>query len=137
MASVSLAILAEGKAFNGQTDEALAHLREAAESVSHPGERYFQSELYRLGGEILLGSSHANSRSTAERCFNKAIVCAQEQAAKSWELRAVISLARLHRDDGNAKLAEVALSPSYSWFHSCPDTADLVEARSVMDAVRS
>jgi predicted ATPase len=104
--------------------------------VEHSGERYYESELQRLRGELLLADGRASDAGEIEGCFRKAIEVARQQDAKAWELRATMSLARLldkqgRRDDARAMLAEI-----YSWFTEGFDTADLIEAKAVLEELK-
>jgi predicted ATPase len=93
-----------------------------------------KAELYRLKGELLL-LQNASGAAEAESCFREAIEIAQRQRAKSWELRATMSLARLlasqgHRDEARTMLAEI-----YNWFTEGFDTADLKDAKALLEAL--
>ena len=89
-----LALLAEACAKGGQAEEGLSILAEALATVHNTGERFYEAELYRLKGELLLAQS-AHQTAEAEACFHQALDIARLQQAKSLELRAVMSLARL------------------------------------------
>jgi predicted ATPase len=95
-------------------------------------ERYYEAELHRLRGELLLMRSDAD-REGAERCFRKAIDIARRQRAKSWELRATTSLARLLRDTDRRDEARSMLAEIYNWFTEGFDTRDLKEAKTLLD----
>jgi len=90
--------------------------------------------LYRLKGELLLQQSSGNS-TEAEVCFHHAINIAQSQQAKSWELRAATSLARLWHQQGKRQEAHDLLAPVYEWFTEGFDTADLQDAKALLDAL--
>ena len=90
------------------------------------------AELHRLQGEVLLGMSDG-SRERAEACFRCGLQIARDQKAKSLELRAATSLARLWRDQGKSTEARALLAPVYGWFTEGFDTLDLVEARALLD----
>src|SRR5262249_18696231 len=94
-----LALLAQALDKSGKTEEALRVVEKAGAVARSNGERYYQSELYRLKGELLLKQS-TTAMTVAEACFHQSIKTAQEQKAKSLELRAVASLARLHQTQG-------------------------------------
>ena len=107
--------------------------------VQKTGERYYEAELYRLKGELTLQSKVQGLRfkvqsleSEAEDCFRKAITIARRQSAKSWELRAVMSLARLWQQQGKKKKARQILAEIYGWFTEGFDTKDLQEARALL-----
>jgi predicted ATPase len=106
----------------------------APSSVEHTGERRHEAELYRLKGELLLtwSTDHATE---AEACFRRALDVACRQQAKSWELRAAMSLARLWQRQGKRVEAYALLAPIYGWFTEGFDTADLQEAKALLEAL--
>jgi predicted ATPase len=116
----------------GQPEAGLTILTEALTLVYKTGERWYEPELYRLKGDLLLQQSPDNA-DEAESCFQQAITIAQNQSAKSWELRAATSLARLWQSQGKRKEAYNLLSPVYGWFTEGFDTADLIDARALLD----
>jgi predicted ATPase len=116
--------------------KALPLLTDAFERVEHTGERWFEAELHRCKGEVVLCLSEAN-RSEAERCFRKAMAVAKSQGAKLWELRAATSLARLWRGQGQRQKARELLAPVYGWFTEGFDTADLKDAKALLDDLPS
>jgi predicted ATPase/class 3 adenylate cyclase len=135
---------AEAFAEVGSTERALALLDEALEAVEKTGERFYEAELYRQKGELLLRSYSEGSElkdSTAqssrsceiERCFLKAISVAGRQQAKWFELRAATSLARLWRRQGMEEKAHTMLAKSYSWFTEGFDTADMKDAKLLLE----
>jgi predicted ATPase len=91
-----------------------------------------EPELHRLKGELLL-MQNAAAREEAEICFREAIEIAHDQQAKSWELRATISLSRVLRDSGRSDEARRMLGEIYNWFTEGFDTADLKEAKALLD----
>jgi predicted ATPase len=93
--------------------------------------RMDHAELYRLKGELLL--QDARGRPQAENCFRTSIEIAQRQQAKSWELRATTSLARLLRDTNRRDEARTRLAQIYGWFTEGFDTADLKDAKALLD----
>jgi predicted ATPase len=97
-------------------------------------EQFYQAELYRLKGELILqsGRAHPESGAEAEDCFIRALEAARRQKARSWELRASLSLARLLMKQGRRDEARTILSEIYSWFTEGFDTADLKEARALL-----
>jgi predicted ATPase len=109
-------------------------LTEALTLVDTTGERWYEPELYRLKGELLLQQSSDN-QDEAENCFQQAITVAQNQQAKSFELRAATSLARLWQQPGKRQAARDLLAPVYGWFTEGWDTADLKEAKALLDAL--
>jgi predicted ATPase len=108
----------------------LTLLDDALRIVEKTGERWFAAELYRHKGQLLLGQGHTEA---AEELYRKALSIAEEQGAKLWELRAAASLARLRRDQGSPAEARDLLAPVYSWFTEGFDTADLKEAKALLD----
>jgi predicted ATPase len=104
-------------------------LDRAAETAATTGECYFQAELYRLRGTVLAQTGEYE----AESWFHQAIDTARNQEAKSLELRAATSLARLWRDQGKRKEASDLLAPVYGWFTEGFDTADLKDAKALLD----
>jgi predicted ATPase len=128
----------------GRTEEGLGLLDEALEVVRINDERWWEAELYRLKGQLTLqqvqGSSFKfqippNPQAEAEACFLKAIEIAKKQQAKSWELRAATSLARLWQQQGKREEARQMLAEVYDWFTEGFDTADLKDAKALLDAL--
>ena len=126
-----LALLTEMYGGIGQAEEGLNTLGEALAAVHKSGERYWEAELYRLRGEILV-KSKVQRLSEAEIYFRQAIDIAQNQSAKSLELRAVTSLTRLWRHQGKKEEARQMLAEIYGWFTEGFDTADLKEAKALL-----
>jgi len=129
-----LALLAEAYGIMGQPAEGLTTLTEALTLVDTTGERWYEAEIHRLRGELLLQQSEDN-QAEAENCLQQAIVIAQNQEAKSLELRAATSLATLWQRQGKRHEAYHLLSPVYSWFTEGFDTADLQDAKTLLDAL--
>ena len=100
--------------------------------VDKTGERVHEAEIHRLKGELLLQQSPDNS-AEAETSFHQAITIAQNQSAKSWELRAATSLARLWWQQGKRDEARELLGDVYGWFTEGFDTADLKDAKALLD----
>jgi predicted ATPase len=125
----------------GQAEEGLTALAEALTVVHKSGERFYEAELYRLKGELTLqqgemhGSRSHDVEAEAEACFQKAIEITRKQHAKSLELRAVMSLARLWQQQGKRAEAHQLLSAIYGWFTEGFDTKDLQEAKSLLAAL--
>jgi predicted ATPase len=94
-------------------------------------ERWFEAEVNRVAGEIALRSPEADT-ARAQAYFERALAVARQQQAKSWELRAVMSLARLWRDQGKVRQARELLAPVYGWFTEGFDTRDLKEAKALL-----
>jgi class 3 adenylate cyclase/predicted ATPase len=125
-----LALLARTCEIAGQIDEAAMLLDEALEIVERTGERWFSAELNRLKGTQLAHQGHAEA---AAKLYLTALSIAREQEAKLWELRASVSLARLRVDQGRRAEARELLAPVYGWFTEGFDTADLEEARTLLE----
>jgi predicted ATPase len=126
-----LALLAEVYGKAEQAKEGRHVLTEALALVDKTGERFYEAELYRLKGELLLRQATPDTHQ-AETCFQQAIAIAQRQSAKSWELRAATSLARLWQRQGKRQDAYDLLAPVYEWFTEGFDTADLKEAKTLL-----
>jgi predicted ATPase len=127
-----LALLAEAHGMMRQPEEGLMVLTEALTLVDTTGERWYESEIYRLKGELLLQQNSAN-QAESENCFQQAIAIAQNQQAKSLELRAATSLARLWQQQGKSQEAHDLLAPVYHWFTEGFDTADLKDAKALLE----
>ena len=95
-------------------------------------ERWFEAEVNRIAGEIALKSPEPDA-AKAEAYFERALAVARQQQAKSWELRAAMSMARLWRDQGKRDEARDLLAPVYGWFTEGFDTLDLKEAKALLD----
>jgi class 3 adenylate cyclase/predicted ATPase len=127
--------LAEGCGGTGQIDEGLATVAEALRLVEKNDERFYEVEVWRIKGTLTLQSqaeSHKSKVGEAEECFLKAIEIAQKQQAKSLELRAVMSLARLWQSHGKTAEARQRLAEIYGWFTEGFDTKDLQEAKALL-----
>jgi DNA-binding winged helix-turn-helix (wHTH) protein/predicted ATPase len=131
-----LGLLAEAHGGVGQAVKGLRLLAEAHKEIAETHERFYEAELYRLQGELLLAQVGAKAQGTrcaeAEACFQHALAVARHQQAKSLELRAAMSLARLWQRQGKRIEARQVLAPVYSWFTEGLDTADLQEARALL-----
>jgi predicted ATPase/class 3 adenylate cyclase/DNA-binding winged helix-turn-helix (wHTH) protein len=126
-----LAFLAEAHGKVGQAEKGLSVLAEAVAAVHKTGERFYAAELYRLKGELLLVHS-AENHGAAEAYFQQALDVARRQQAKSWELRAAMSLSRLWQRQGKREQARELLAEVYNWFTEGFNTADLQEARTLL-----
>jgi predicted ATPase len=129
-----LTLLAEACMRIGQAAEGLPLLAEARSLVHSSGERRLEAEIHRLQGELLLAHSTEHG-AEAETSFRHALDVARHQQAKSLELRAAISLAHLWQQQGQRVTARNLLAPIYGWFSEGFDTADLQEARALLDAL--
>jgi adenylate cyclase len=124
--------VAYGKA--GRTDDALALVAEALALVERRDERWCEAEIHRVKGELLFESGGS---SEAETCFHRALEITRRQSAKSFELRATTSLARFLNEQGRQDEARRMLGEIYCWFTEGFETADLKDAKALLDAVSS
>jgi class 3 adenylate cyclase/predicted ATPase len=124
--------LAEAYGVVGQTEEGLRSVAEALELTEKTGFRVYEPELHRVQGELLLQQAGSDA-SQAEACFRKAIAIARSQQAKSWELRAATSLARLWQSQGKCQEGRELLVPVYEWFTEGFGTKDLQDAKALLD----
>jgi predicted ATPase len=116
----------------GQIDDALRCIDDAIEKVERRKEKWCEAEVHRIAGEIALKSPTPDP-TKAESYFERALAVARRQQAKSWELRAAMSMARLWRDQGKRDEARDLLAPVYGWFTEGFDTRDLKEAKALLD----
>jgi class 3 adenylate cyclase/tetratricopeptide (TPR) repeat protein len=116
----------------GQPDDARRSIDDAIDKVERSKEKWCEAEVHRIAGEIAL-KSLAPDREKAETYFDRALAVARQQQAKSWELRAAMSMARLWRDQGKTQQARELLAPVYGWFTEGFDTLDLKEAKALLD----
>ena len=130
--SYVLALLAEASTQVGQTSEGLEALAEALATLARSRVRWWEAELHRLRGELLRQSAVAQP-GEVEACFQQALTVARRQQAKSLELRAAMSLSRLWQQQGKQAEARELLAPIYGWFTEGFDTADLQEAKVLLD----
>jgi TOMM system kinase/cyclase fusion protein len=129
-----LVLLAETYGRAGQAEEGLRLLAEALVHVDTTGDVYWAVEVYGFKGELLLHQTIPDE-AQAEICLHQALDIARRQQTKSWELRAATSLARLWQQQGKRTEARALLAPIYGWFTEGFDTADLQEARVLLDAL--
>jgi predicted ATPase len=124
--------LARAYADLGQFDDASCYLADAIRTVEKTNERWYEPEVHRIGGEIALLTPNQDA-TTAEGYFQRALTVARQQQAKSWELRAAVSLARLWRSQGKVREARELLAPVYGWFTEGFNTRDLKEAKALLE----
>jgi predicted ATPase len=129
-----LTLLAEVCGRCGQAEERLSLLDEALAAVRKTGERWYEAELYRLKGEALLARASGDF-AEAETYFQQALDIARRQQAKALELRAAMSLGRLWQQQAKCREAHSLLAPVYEWFTEGFDTADLQEAKTLLEAL--
>jgi predicted ATPase len=127
-----LALLADSCERAGRVEEGLISVAEAMAVVEQNAEHWFEAELNRLKGQLLL-RQHESNAAEARGCFELAIEIAREQGAKSLELRATMSLARLLAQQGKRDQARLRLSEIYGWFTEGFDSADLKDAKALLD----
>jgi predicted ATPase len=128
-----LALLAEAYGTAGQVQEGLQALDEALTLVDKNGERYWEAELYRRKGELLRQSGVRGAEPGAEVCLRQALAVARRQQAKALELRAALSLSRLWYQQGQRAEVYRLLAEVYGWFTEGFATADLQEAKTLLD----
>jgi TOMM system kinase/cyclase fusion protein len=128
-----LALLAEACGWAGQVAQGLNAVAEALAIMDKTGERYYEAELYRLKGELLLQAGEGPQVLEAEAGFHQALSVARRRQAKFLELRAAMSLSRLWQRQGKRNAARPLLAEVYSWFTEGFDTADLQEAKALLE----
>ena len=141
-----IGLFAEALAEGGSTQRGLAVLADALEAVEKTGERFYEAELYRQKGELLSRSygegselidfARSSRSCEIERCFLTAITVAGRQQAKWFELRAATSLARFWQHQGRKEEAQTMLAESYNWFTEGFDTADLKDAKLLLEQLK-
>jgi predicted ATPase len=127
-----LALHAEACVGLGQVSEGLRLIEEGLAAVERTAERWYEAEIYRLKGGLLLALTQPDA-AAAQTCFRHAIAIARRQGAKLWELRAASSLARHLREQGDRAEARDLLAPIHSWFTEGFGTRDLSEAKALLD----
>jgi class 3 adenylate cyclase/predicted ATPase len=133
--SYYLALLADVCGRAGRPEAGQNAIAEALAFAEESGERWWEAELHRLSGELLLVQSGEN-RAQAEGCFLRASEIARQQSAKAFELRAATSLGRLWAQQGKPAQAHDLLAPVYGWFTEGFETQDLKHARALLDELR-
>jgi predicted ATPase len=131
-----LPVLAEACGTLGRVDSGLPMVTEALELVEQTGVRWYEAETYRIKGTVLLHQAIPDA-AQAEACFQQALDIARRQEAKAWELRAATSLARLWQSQGKRQEAVDLLEPVYEWFREGFDTADLQDAKILLEELSS
>ena len=131
-----LSYLARASAEVGQVDDGRRCIEEAMTAVETTKERWYEAEVNRMAGEIALLSPKPDV-AKAEACFERALAVARKQQAKSWELRAAMSMARLWGDQGRRQQAHKLLAPVYGWFSEGFDTHDLRKAKDLLGELTS
>jgi predicted ATPase len=131
-----LSFLAKARAELGQFDHAWRCIGEATEAIEATKERWFESDIYRTAGEVALMLLERDA-ARAEAYFERALAVARQQQAKSWELHAAMSMARLWRDQGKPQQARELLAPVYGWFTEGFDTLDLKQVKALLDELHA
>jgi predicted ATPase len=131
---LSLSHLAAAHSKLGKLEEAWRSIGEALTAIETTKEKWFEAEVHRTAGEIELTTPQPDT-AKAQVHFQRALSTAREQQAKSWELRAAMSMARLWRDQGKRDEARELLAPVYGWFTEGFDTRDLKEAKELLKAL--
>ena len=126
--------LAKADAQLGQFDDAWRCVGEAIATMRRTREKFYEAEVNRFAGEITLMLPRPVV-AKAQEFFDHALSVARQQQAKSWELRAATSMARLWRDQGKRDEARDLLAPVYGWFAEGFDTLDLKEAKALLDGL--
>jgi predicted ATPase len=124
--------LARAFADVGKLDDAWRCIGEATTAIETTKQRWCEAEVHRIAGEIVLLSPKPDA-TKAEAYFERALAVARAQQAKSWELRAAVSMARLWRDRGKRQQARDLLAPIHGWFTEGLETRDLKEAKALLD----
>jgi predicted ATPase len=132
MASSFSSLIAQVQCLFGRYDQALVAIDEALAVIEETGQRAFEAEVHRTKGELLLAKDASNAVQ-AEQSFRTAIEIARGQKARSWELRATTSLARLLRNTNRQDEARATLAEIYGWFTEGFETADLKDAKALLD----
>ena len=135
-APTQLSTLAAAYAKLGQFDDAGRAISEAMSVMAASKETWFEAEVNRVAGEIALKSPPPDAEQ-AQAYFGHALMVARAQQAKSWELRAAMSMARLWRDQGKRDEARDLLAPVYGWFTEGFDTRDLKEAKGLLEELEA
>jgi predicted ATPase len=127
-----LSYLAKAHADLGQFDEALRCVAEAMTATRTSKEKWYEADVHRVAGQVTLMMPEPDA-AKAESYFQRALAVARAQQAKSWELRAAMSLARLWREQGKPRQARDLLAPIYGWFTEGFDTRDLKDAKALLE----
>ena len=129
---IYLSLLARACGELGQFDEAWSYIHEAITTVETTKEKWYEADVHRAAGETALMTPERDAPK-AEACFEGALAVARAQQAKSFELRAAMSMARLWRDQGKRDEARDLLAPVYGWFTEGFDTLDLKQAKALLN----
>ena len=127
-----LSYLAQAQSQLGKLEDASRYIGEALTAIEATNERWCEAEVHRTAGELVPHSTQSDLVKK-ETYFEHALAVARQQQAKSWELRAAMSMARLWRDQGKKQQARELLAPVYGWFTEGFDTRDLKEAKALLE----
>ena len=130
-----LSYLAQAQSQLGKLEDASRYIGEALTAIEATNERWCEAEVHRTAGELVPHSTQSDLVKK-ETYFEHALAVARQQQAKSWELRAAMSMARLWRDQGKKQQARELLAPVYGWFTEGFDTRDLKEAKTLLEELR-
>ncbi len=130
----ALALLAEAQRAAGQLAEAQGTVATGLAVAAQTGQPFFDADLHRLDGDLLLATGGTADEAAAR--YHRALAIAREQGARSFELRAATSLARLWRDQGKRAEARDLLAPVYGWFTEGFDTRDLIDAKALLEELK-
>ena len=119
----------------GKLDDARRCIAEAMTAIEATKQEWCEAEVHRSAGEIALLSPKPDA-TKAQACFERALAVSRAQQAKSWELRATMSMARLWRDQGKRRQAHDLLAPVYGWFTEGFGTLDLKQARALLEQLK-
>jgi predicted ATPase len=133
---VHLSLLARAYGELGQFDDAWNYVGEALALIETTKGKLYEADVHRIAGEIALMSPEGDA-AKAEACFERALAVARSQQAKSFQLRAAMSMARLWRDQGKRDEARGLLAPVYGWFTEGFDTLDLKQAKALLEELHS
>jgi predicted ATPase len=132
---ITLQYLARAHAQLSQFDDAWQCIDEATTAVEVTKEKWWEAEIHRTAGVVALMTPEPDA-AKAQAYFERALAVAREQQARSWELRAAMSMARFWRDQGKRRQAHDLLAPVYSWFTEGFDTLDLKEAKALLEQLK-
>ena len=134
--SFNLASLAVDTAASGAFDAAKKHLAESLTKVEKSSERWYEAEIHRIQGELALDEDGPTAAPVAEECFGRSLEIARRQQAKAWELRTACSLAKFWQSEDKLEQAHELLCPVYDWFTEGFDTADMKDAKALLDELK-
>lgn len=128
---LTLAMLGEYETSIGDFDAGFNYIENALSQSENGGERCYLAELYRIKGTLY--AQMQNETDQTEKCYQKSLDVARQQGAKWWELRTIVSFARLLQEQGISEQGYELLTPVYEWFTEGIDTPDLIEAKELLE----